>query len=142
MFRFKEYNFPKDLGLILIIWISLAYYSLIIRIRAMPVILDTIRSRRTDARVKPSSLELEELDKIRRAADYLLTRVLRTEKPCLRRTLVLYEWCCRQGIDSTVMVGVCKSNNLLQGHSWIVIAGLPFREDVSELENYTVMLRS
>lgn len=80
------------------------------------------------------------LDKIWRGTSFLLCHILRTDKPCLRRTLVLYHWFCGFDRDLKAFVGVCKEGNIIRSHAWLSIDGVPFRENHEELEKYSPMV--
>ena len=107
----------------------------------MPVILERISSQCRGGKTALTREAAAELEKIWKACNFFLIRGLRTYKPCLRRTLVLYDWCCRKGFEAEVMIGVYKQDSALKGHSWLILEGVPFREETEELEKYTVMLK-
>jgi hypothetical protein len=80
------------------------------------------------------------MDKMWRGCNFFLYRILRTKKPCLRRTLVMYRWCCRHGVNAHAVVGVYREDKSLKGHSWLLVDGIPYRENEEELKKYTPML--
>ena len=139
---YKDYNFPGDLLLIIrVFWLTLFYRRLIHR-KPLPDILAGITEAPSaeNRRKILDPLEQEELDKINRAANFLLLKILHAEKPCLPRSLVLFRWCSLNGIEARIIVGVKKAEKLLQGHSWLLIEGRPYHEDLQYLEEYTIML--
>ena len=124
------------------VFFLLIYYSILIRLLPIRKLLDLIERNRfgSDEKIGLGHPEEETLGKIYRAATYFLRRVWRSERPCLRRTLILYRWCCRQGIPSRVMIGVRKEKGNLQSHAWFEVAGLPYKESKEHLNTYTPIL--
>ncbi|HPF21632.1 MAG TPA: lasso peptide biosynthesis B2 protein [Syntrophomonas sp.] len=139
--RYKGYDLPGDLGLIIKTFRLVSYYRRVIHRQPLPEIIDRIKQAGSGLTMhNPAPPEYEMLDKASRAADFLLLRVIRTEKPCLPRSLTLFHWCSRNGIKARIMVGVKKSQQLLEGHSWILIEDQPYREDLKALADYVIML--
>lgn len=139
--RYKGYDLPGDLGLILQTFRLVQYYRRAIHRRPLPEIIDRIKQAGSGASMHtPAPHEYEMLDKVSRAADFLLLRVIHTERPCLPRSLTLLHWCSQHGIKASIAVGVKKSQQLLEGHSWVLIEDQPYREDLQHLAEYTIML--
>ncbi len=126
---------PWDMGLLAGVLLLLMYYSLLVRLRPLPWILARIKS----GRAKKQG-DQDELAKIWRASGFFLRKFFRTDKPCLRRSLVLYHWCCQRGIEARVIVAVKKEDGELKGHSWLEVGGFPYREDVDELRQYVSVM--
>lgn len=80
------------------------------------------------------------MDKIYRGVTFWMTRVVRSTRPCLRRSLVLYHWCALQGVNARVVVGVKKDGSDLKGHGWLSLGGQPYHEEAELLEQYTVFI--
>ena len=142
MWKYKGYDLPRDFPLISSALLWLIYYELLIHLKPLPVILTKIREMKADA---PPALSTEQtaiiLDKLWRACGFWMARVLRNPRPCLRRSLVLYSWCRKHGVESKVVIAVDKENDMLKGHAWLCLQGEVFREDATDLaKNYTVML--
>jgi hypothetical protein len=135
LWRYKGYRLPQDLGLLGFVFVLLLYYSLLVRLRPLPWILAKISSRSGTMRG-----DREVLDKIWRGSGFLLKRFFLTDKPCLRRTLVLYRWCRQNGIEARVVVGVRKEDKGIKGHSWLLVDGRPYREDEKELKQYVSVM--
>ncbi len=85
----------------------------------------------------PTSSQFNTMDKIYRGATYWMTRIGRSSRPCLRRSLVLHHWCAKQGLNTRVVIGVKKDGSDLQGHGWLVLDGQPYHEEPGSLEQYT-----
>lgn len=139
---YKDYNFPGDLLLISKVFWQTLFYRRLVHRKPLPEILADIIEVPSDKNKRKilDPLEQEELDKINRAANFLLLKILHVEKPCLPRSLVLFRWCSLNAIEAKIIIGVKKAERLLQGHSWLLIEGKPYHEDLQYLEEYTIML--
>ena len=60
---------------------------------------------------------------IRRAARYV------PRAHCLHRALALLAWLRRRGVAAELRMGVQSSGEAVEGHAWIVLAGIPVDED-------------
>jgi hypothetical protein len=87
--------------------------------------------------IKISERDRASLNKIYRAAGYFLKNFWHTERPCLRRTLILHSWCKKRMIASRVIIGVRKTDNELESHAWLELAGEAFRENPLLLNSYS-----
>lgn len=142
MWKYKNYELPRDLPLILSALLWLIYYEIMIQSRPLPVIFAKIRETNVDASPALSTEQTDIiLDKLWRACGFWMARVLKNPRPCLRRSLVLYRWCKKHGVESKVVVGVDKDGDVLKGHAWLYVHGQVYREDPALLaRDYTVML--
>ena len=125
----------------LFVWVAawLPYYALLIRRRPMPEIFAGLR--RCCAISGGQGQHKAELDRIWRLVNFILTKVFRSSKPCLIRSVLLYRWCREHGLDGEVAIGVYKTASGLKGHAWLILDGLPFREEEASVAQYTVMLK-
>lgn len=142
MWKHKGYELPRDVTLIIGALLRLIYYEMMIHLRPLPMILAGIREISHEG---SSSLLQEEvmikLDKLWRACGFWMVRLLRNPRPCLRRSLVLYRWCRKNGVDSKLFVGAGKDKDILKGHAWLNVYGHVYREDpVLLAREYVVML--
>lgn len=139
--EYKGYRVPQDLGLLAGLFFLLVYYSLFLQFLPVPRLIESARRNlRQESLREADSSDKENLDKIWRGCGFILDRLFRTSKPCLRRTLVLHRWCCKQNIASTVVVGFLKNGRELKGHSWLLVNGEPFGERPADLERYIQVL--
>lgn len=136
---YRGYRFPKDAGLLTGLFFLLAYYSVMINFMPVPRILRGLSEIKKDGR-KITAADMMMLDKMWRGCGFFLKRVFHTDKPCLRRTLVLYRWCRGQGLEARAVIGVCKEDGGIKGHSWLLIEGVPFNEEPADLEKFMPML--
>lgn len=134
--------------MLLLAWVGgwLLYYECLLRLRPLPVILAQIQAKKTslpeagDVMTAPTCNQLITMDKIYRGATFWMTRIGRSSRPCLRRSLVLHHWCAKQGLSARVVIGAKKDGSDLRGHGWLVVAGRPYHEEPGLLEQYTVFL--
>jgi len=70
----------------------------------------------------------------------ILNSIFSSKKPCLRRSLILYRWCCQNNIDAQLIIGVKKDGLKLISHAWLSVQGKPFREEIQELLSYSPIL--
>lgn len=138
--KYKGFLLPWDLGLIMVILLRLINYSWLASRTPMPLMLQQIRNKGTGLKLTARTEDLIELEKRWRSATFFLRRFFRTDRPCLPRTLVLYEWCCKKGLEAKAVIGVQKDKEALTGHSWLLLEGEPYHEDLDILKNYTIML--
>jgi len=142
LWKCKGYDLPRDLPLIISALLWLLYYELLIHLKPLPVILAKIREIPPEASLLLSEEETGIiLDKLWRACGFWMSRVLNNTRPCLRRSLVLYRWCRKLGLESKVVIGVDKNGDVLKGHAWLIVKGRIYREDpVALAKDYTILL--
>lgn len=142
MWKYKGYELPQDVPLITGALCGLLYYEMMIYRRPLPKILADIRGLGGEESSPVLAADIMmKLDKLWRACNFWMMRILRSPRPCLRRGLVMYRWCRKNGLDSQLAVGVGKDGDVLKGHAWLYVNGQVYREDPALLaREYTVML--
>jgi len=138
--HYKGYDVPGDLGLIIRVFVLAGHYRRAIHKEPLPVLIEGIKGAGDGPLRLITFQDQARLEKAARAADFLLLRVMGTAKPCLPRSLALLHWCREQGIRAEIAIGVKKSEDLLEGHSWLLLGGCPYREDPEHLAEYTIMM--
>ncbi len=142
MCSYKGFKLPWDLPLLVNVLLLLLYYTALLRFSPTSQVINKIHESNPCPKEKAELDRNNEmlLDKTYRAATFFLKRLWRSNRPCLRRTLILYRWCCRRGIPSRVVIGVKKTEGMLQSHAWLEIAHVPFKEKPEQLKEYTPIL--
>jgi Transglutaminase-like superfamily len=142
LWKYKGYDLPQDVPLIIGALMWLLYYETMISWKSLPKILAVIREMDKEGSLPPVPEDvMVKLDKLWRACNFWMTRLLLNPRPCLRRSLVLYSWCRKHGVDSKLVVGVGKDKDVLKGHAWLYVYGHVYREEADLLtKEYTVML--
>jgi hypothetical protein len=136
---YKNYQLPRDMGLLTGLFFLTFYYSILISFLPTPRIIGWFGKVMTDKH-PASDQDRAVLQKAWRACNFFLNRILRTNKPCLRRTMVLYHWCRKHGVEAKLIVGFYKEGREIKGHSWLLLDGAPFNEDLEELKKYITVL--
>lgn len=70
---------------------------------------------------------------------FLLVRCMNVKRPCLFRSLVLFSYYRRRGIDIHVAYGVRKDRGHLDGHSWLIYEKSPILEKTDPNESFAVL---
>lgn len=136
----KGYAIPQDAPLIVGLLAQLICMEIRIRRQALP---DIVMKIRQETKITPAATEDAAgvmMDKLWRGCGFWLRRAFHSERPCLRRSLVLFRWRVRQGLPVRLLVGVDRRGGDLQGHAWIETPRGPYREDGARLQDYVVML--
>ncbi|MEI6157936.1 MAG: lasso peptide biosynthesis B2 protein [Atribacterota bacterium] len=124
------------------VFFLLIFYSFWLKVLSFPALVEKterFRNRSVDSHLPPDTVLLI-LENIWRECTFILRTLLRSPKPCLRRSLVLYHWCCMNGIDAQLVIGVKKVSSRPVSHAWIILQGHPLHEDEGELSSYTPFL--
>jgi hypothetical protein len=120
---------------------KLFYYEHLIRKHAIDDIVKKIskKNHRQNRSCPTGNARGRNLLILWKACHFIQHRLLRKEKPCLPRSLVLFDWCLRKGQRATLVIGLKKTENHLEGHSWLVIDGKPFQENLAFLDTFHVV---
>ncbi|OQY12092.1 MAG: hypothetical protein B6I30_05530 [Desulfobacteraceae bacterium 4572_187] len=70
---------------------------------------------------------------------FLLAQCMKVKRPCLFRSLVLFSYYRRKGIDIHVAYGIRKDCGHFDGHSWLVFEESPFLEKTDPSESFAVL---
>ena len=148
-FQVKGFDLLRDLPLLAGMPLQVAYFTVLLRRHQFGDVVALIdRSCAGNSQeginlsTKPGDREMAELDKVYRASTFFLKRICRSKRPCLRRALITYRWCKKQGTQAGIVIGVNKTGAELESHAWLVIDGKPYRENLEELNKYTPILDS
>lgn len=145
MCRWKGFNLPRDLGLLAGAFLLLAWYSFRLKHQTYKVILEDIaRLGPGKGKNRPTGVygggAHEVLEKTWRALNFYLRYIYHSDKPCLRRTAVLYHCCRRLGLKARAVVGVCKEKDELLSHAWLLLDDQPFHEVPAMLARYSSIM--
>ena len=136
----RGFELPRDLGLLAGSFFLLTWYSF--RLKHLPYreILTDIAGLRGPGEERPLGAsgdgDREVLEKTCRALNFYLRYIYRSNRPCLRRTAVLYHRCRRLGLEARAVVGVCREKGELLSHAWLLLEGAPFQENPAALARY------
>ncbi len=145
----KGFDLPWDLPLLAGITLQVAYFTLLLKrhqfgdlVALIENSCNTAGRKQLEVQERLDSTEQAELDKVYRAASFVLRRLLRSKRPCLRRSLVVYRWCCKHGLAADIVIGVKKTGGKLESHAWLLIDEQPYRENLDELAKYSPIIDS
>jgi hypothetical protein len=60
---------------------------------------------------------------------------------CLKRSLILYRFLRKEGLQVVINIGVAKEDGDLIGHSWLTLDGIPYYETREHAERFNTVLR-
>ena len=129
----------KELLLFTQIFFMIILLPVVLRVFSIPRLMSMLTPR--DLKVY-QRLKLENLkNKTVKFTDYILSRnSLTSENTCLKRTLVLYHFLRKMGMDVQVCFGVkyntlsdSKTQKRLEGHAWLLYHGDIFLERNTEV---------
>jgi len=136
----RGYEIPQDVPLVLGLLVQLVSMEVRIRRQPLPDIIEKLRGEQKSPQTLDDAESGVMMDKIWRGCGFWQRRLFRTERPCLRRSLVLFRWRLSQGLPVRLLVGVDRKGSDLMGHAWIETPIGPYREDGARLLDYVVML--
>lgn len=141
MIAYRGYKLPRDLLLLANLFLLLTYYSVLLLFIPVPKLIEAARRNLNQEQLREARAdERVILDKMWRGCGFILSRIYRSDKPCLRRSLVLHRWCCRRNIDAALVIGFIKNGRELKGHSWLLLNGQPFGERAEDLLQYIPLI--
>ena len=121
-----QFRDSKKPGLFMSVMISIPMLWVLLHLMRIPRLLKWLDQPKRERK----SLEQKDLDLSKSGwlyANFLLIKCLRLKKPCLLRSLVLFQLLRKRGLDSQIHFGV-KREDFLDGHSWVSFNGKPLLE--------------
>ncbi len=70
-------------------------------------------------------------------AHFILVRCLKVKNPCLLRSLILFRYLRRRGLEAHIHFGIKRNVSPLEGHSWLSLNGKYFLEEEDPQSTYT-----
>ena len=135
--NFKGFSLPLDIYILFIVPFKIVYFRAKVKKQGFNKFLCAYENN--SYKGKANILFLSKLYKFYKAASFFLLKVFKDPNPCMIRSLILYELCCKNNIKASLVTGVKKTDNTLSGHSWIEIGGKPFNENKSYIKTFTVV---
>ncbi len=138
MIYYKGFALPRDIPLLFSVFFCLVCYSALLKIMPLKRII-IFENHHFPACGNDNATPEDKifLDKTYRAAGFLLRRLWRSKRPCLRRSLVLARICRGRKLKNRIIIGVRKSGAGLESHAWVEIGSSPFGENRESLKAYT-----
>lgn len=113
---------PKRLRLFLEILVSIPLIQVLLISTKMPGLL----SRLDHPSRKRRSFETTDLEEAKlgwKYANFFIINCLKAKRPCLLRSLILFNLFRKKGLDSQIHFGIKRKVVPLEGHSWISFDG-------------------
>jgi len=144
IFKYKGISIPQDLSLVASVLFLIPFYTIQLKRFSLYELIAAENKRKTNPNftVQTEAEITAYLYKSYRLATYLLKKLWRSEKPCLRRSLILYRHSLQFGLSPKLVVGISKRNGELESHAWLEIDGKPYFENIDYLQGYTPILES
>lgn len=140
--RQERIRLPYDIPLLFTLFISLCRYKVLLRLRTVEEILAPLGAQRCSKKQPDANpvRQRERLNKRWYLCHILQLLVFRDTNPCLSRSLLLFNWCRKNRIKASLVIGVKKNRDQLEGHGWIVYENKPLNEDEVFLRGFSVMV--
>ncbi len=137
----RELTDPESLRLFGWSLLTVVLAAVLVRIRTLPALLCYLTRAAhpytsQTARIEP---DFRSLDRVRRYSHVIITRLLRSQRPCLIRSLVLYRYCWKRGVPASIHFGVKAGMDGLKGHSWVTLDGTPLGESEEGLHPFVAV---
>ncbi len=140
--RLRELTDPESFRLfgwsLLMVFVA----ATLLRITRLPVLLRYLTRPAAPIRADHKlarPLDARSVDRVRRYSHVIVTGLLRSRRPCLLRSLVLYRYCRKYGVPVSIHFGVRSGMGGLEGHSWVTRDGTPLGESGAGVRPYVVV---
>jgi hypothetical protein len=133
----KSFSFPGDLYIFLIIPLRIIYFRQLVNRVGFNCLLS--RFEGNNFTLQADKKFIEKLNKFFKASSFFLVKIFKDPNPCMIRSLILYQLCCKNNISAFLVTGVNKKNGVLKGHSWLKINGKPFNENQVFVNSFTII---
>jgi len=131
---------PNDLWLLLEI-IGLAFLlPLLLRYLRFPDLLLMLGKK--PARLPDPDYQNRQAEKVRLFTNFVLGHRFAGRKTCLKRSLILYHFLRKIGLNVEIELGIARQESGLIGHSWLTCNGSPYPEPEPGLNYYQIILSS
>jgi len=131
---------PKDFWLLLEIIGLALLLPLLLRYLRFPELLQLLGKK--PARLPETDYQNRQAEKVRLFTNFVLGHRFAGTKTCLKRSLVLYHFLRKIGLDVEIELGITRQESGLIGHSWLTCNGLPYPEPEPGLDFYQTILSS
>ncbi len=113
---------PKRLRLFLEILVSIPLIQVLLISKKMPGLLSRLDHPSKERRPFETP-DLEEAKLSWKYSNFFIINCLRAKRPCLLRSLILFNLFRKRGLDSKIHFGIKREMIPLEGHSWISFNG-------------------
>ena len=127
---------PKDLLLLLHIAALAFLLPVLLRWVKLPTLLKVLKPWN---RVAP--VGREQVDKIVRFTNFIVGKGFAGKRACLKRSLLLYHFLKRAGVNVEMNFGIRKEKELI-GHSWLTYQGRLYLDDEKSTRDFEIIYGS
>ncbi len=113
---------PRRLRLFLEILVSIPLIQVLLISTKMPGLLNRLDHPSRERRPFETT-DLEEAKLGWKYANFFIINCLKAKRPCLLRSLILFNLLRKRGLDSQIHFGIKREMVPLEGHSWISFNG-------------------
>lgn len=131
----REISRPGDLWLFCRLTGLMALMPVLLRAWSLPTLLRVLGGRRGGQR-EPDRRQWQRIIRLGRRATGLYARLGR--HICLMRSLVLFHFLQRAGLDVHIHFGLINNDPKL-GHCWVSLEGEPFLENLDHAQDYLLL---
>ena len=110
----KYFKTPGDIMLFFKVFFSLIVLRVLVEFIKLPKLLRLLdpKSRGTGPVTK--------IEHITKFSNFVIHNILRSSKPCMLRSLVLFRYLRLRGMDIKIAFGVKQDKEGLKGHAWLI----------------------
>lgn len=139
--RLQELTDPESLRLLGWSLLTVVAAAALLRTKRLPALLRYLgRTSPVGADYRASlRADTRSIDRVRRYSHVIITGLLRSRRPCLLRSLVLYRYCWKHGVPVTIHFGVRPGTDGMEGHSWVTRDGTPLGESEAGVRPYVAV---
>lgn len=140
--RLRELTDPESLWLFAWSLLMVVVAATLLRITRLPALLRYLTRPAAPIRAGYKSarpLDARSVDQVRRYSHVIVAGLMRSRRPCLLRSLVLYRYCRKYGVPVSIHFGVRSGMGGLEGHSWVTRDGTPLGESDAAVRPYVVV---
>jgi hypothetical protein len=137
--RLQELSHPEALRLCCWSLLTTLLAAGLLRTISLPALLHRFARPSRSPISQHASLQSDtrRMQAVWRYSHTIVTALLRSQRPCLLRSLVVYRYGCKHGIPVSIHFGVRPGMDGLEGHSWVTLHGTPLCESDEVLRSYT-----
>ena len=139
--RLRELSDPEAFRLLVWSLLTVLLTTVLLRTKSLPALLNRLTQPShtrigREAQLQPDTRRIQ---KIWRYTHVILQTLLRSRRPCLLRSLVVYRYGCKHGMPVSIHFGVKSGMDRLEGHSWVTLHGSPLCESEEGLRSYVAV---
>ena len=137
--QYKGFDVPKDTALFIKTFLFYLCFKFRLKREASDKIITDILFIHSKSKKYSKQKQISYFVKIYKLASFFTAKFFKSNKPCLIRSLIIFNEAKKSNHNVRMVIGVKKNNEDLEGHSWIVLEGSILLESAQDLSEYTIM---